>query len=369
MLFSEPIDNTWTRSRTDSTSLWLRSEKSNYTSVARERINQWYEKFPDADGKTARKLLSNDDTQFFQALDEIYTHTLLLERWQRVEVELGSSTKPDFTCFDKDKVACIIEVASLFEPEDWRSTRKLYDQFADEIDNQIKPIQGYYLGFRLDNPKKTPPIRKFMPWLKRTLSSLPSPSSNGGAWIEMRFEDDEFGGLTTIFVPLRAGTDISQMRMVGMGPQIGGMVQTDYRLRDRIDKKLPSKYSVPENVPYLVATSIRGFIVERDSPKYAFYGSLQMFIPSGETKIGNDGLFGFDKDSTKGKRERLSAIGVIQNFVPWSKRLPFLDVFHNPLSKNPWSYDYLPSSGHFGTLDQNENSIQLGWIQREKRTL
>lgn len=303
MLFHEPKTNSWTRNRTDSTSLWLRSENSEYANRARKLINDWYASFPDTEGKMAKKLLSDDDIQFFQALDELFVHSLLIQRWETVAVELGSSTKPDFTCLEKDVVACVIEVASLFELEDWRINRRNYDQFSDAINRLIEPNQKYGLGFRPDNPRQFPPIRRFLPWLERTLSSLPSPDSKSTSWIERRFEDKEFGGLTTIFIPMVENQKNPKRHIVALGPQIGGLIKTDDRLRDRVDKKAASKYAIPIDVPYMVAVSIRDFVVERDSPKYACYGSLQMLLPSGDTKNGRDGLFGFDGNTGKGKEK------------------------------------------------------------------
>jgi hypothetical protein len=88
---------------------------------------------------------------------------------------------------------------------------------------------------------------------------------------------DEQGGVhvRASFVPMMANAKAKtdpEARIVGMGPVVGGFVNSSERLRDRILAKAGGRYQI-EDVPLLVAAGIHDFVCSDDQVLEALYGA------------------------------------------------------------------------------------------------
>jgi hypothetical protein len=257
-------------------------------------------------------------------------------------------------------LGAVVEVASLFEPGAWQAERSQHEAYADYINERVAADGGYFIDFDFLDPNRVPPVSRYVAWLRRTLAGLGWPPEDPSVAHEATFWDPA-GDITTRFIPMGERREDPGLRIVGMGPMIGGRVDTASRVRDRVNGKLPSRYDVPDGVPYLVVVGVRDFPGVRSSGVSACYGTPTVSVPSGEPGRAGDGVFGPTTDG-RGRNERLSAVGVLWDLKPWDEGEPRLELFHNPYARSPWPHGGISAAVHFGVLERTTNGVSLGWL-------
>ena len=146
---------------------WFTEITRDIAVASRANVNHWYANFPDPDGAFSARLQSETDSEHLQAVDELLVHHLLSQRWGDVRYEEQGSG-PDFRIYDSG--GCYvggIEVASLFEREDWSAEQRRYGRLADAVNDRIKPTAGYFLRLEIEGDRD-PTSRKVVPFSSGT---------------------------------------------------------------------------------------------------------------------------------------------------------------------------------------------------------
>jgi hypothetical protein len=118
-LFSEPdVPRTSPLRGTEPRVHWYSESTRPEAVAARTQVNEWYDDFPDPNGKFAKRVRSENDVDHVQAVDELIVHHILRQTNDDVRYEVGD-VGPDFRIYEDGKCVGGVEVLSLFERKDW----------------------------------------------------------------------------------------------------------------------------------------------------------------------------------------------------------------------------------------------------------
>lgn len=140
--------------------------------ASRASVNEWYDDFQDPTGTFAARLRSEVDTDHHQALDELYVHHLLRQRFDDVRYEEGG-VGPDYRVYEGGACIAGVEVLSLFQRQDWSAEEKRHWRLADALNARVRPTQGYFVDFEIEQADHEPAPRRFAEFIKRRLAELP----------------------------------------------------------------------------------------------------------------------------------------------------------------------------------------------------
>ena len=334
----------------------------------REFVNRWYESFPDPSGVFATRLLSEVDVDHYQALDELFVHHFLLQRFSDIRYEEGG-VGPDFRLYHDGDCVAAIEVLSLFDREDWNAEKRRHFRLADAINERIPPTDGYMLNFQIEQAEKDPAPRHVADFIRRQLAQFPphealaSQPTVGVADLPTAMYSHQGVRIRMQFIPMVGSATAEadpDLQLVVTGPAIGGTVTTGARLKDRIVAKAGTRYDIVD-VPFLVVAGVHDTLCTDVQVLWALYGSQSVKYPSGETFRENDGLFGIDKKHVDGRHRRVSAVAVVQGRTLWDPEGADIATFHNPFSAKPWPKDAFPTTRDYGPVDVSDESIRLDW--------
>jgi len=344
---------------------WFTEVTRDEASDARSHVNAWYEEFPDPDGTFAARLRSEIDADHYQSLDELFVHHLLVVDWGDVRYEeFGAG--PDFRIYDPDgEYLAGIEVASLFQQEDWSADERRHGRLIDAVNAAVAPTQGYMIGIQIETPDVEPIPRRFIAWLRRTLDSLPEITQATAESLPERVFEDNGMVITVTFFRLKPDADARadpDAQIVGMGPAIGGMVNTSGRIRDRVDAKAGGRYET-DDAPFLIAIGMHDTFQTDYAIETALYGTEAVEVPSGVLTRNNDGTFGIDPGSPTGRHRRLSAVAFIREIRFWQPADIDIAVAMNPFATHPWPPQVLPVDRWYREVGRTESNVQFGWTE------
>lgn len=334
---------------------WFTDSTRPEACASRDAVNSWYAEFPDGDAKFAARLTSRVDVDHYQALDELYVYHLLCQRHGDVRYEEGG-IGPDFRIYDGGVLVGGVEVLSLFQREDWRAEQALHSRLATELNKRVRPTDGYFVDFEIEHAEREPAPRPFADWIRVQLAGLPPhdqlflPPDVMRADLPARVYVRDGVRIQVTFLPMRKDAPAKSSpdgRIVGMGPVIGGMVNSGARLKDRIEAKAGGRYRIGE-VPFLVAAGVHDTFCSDVEVISAVYGSDAIDLRTGELVRNPDGLFGTDPQQGHGRHRRVSAVAVISHLRVWEAQTAEIAVLHNPNAARPWPIDALPATRRFG---------------------
>jgi len=153
---------------------WFSTSTRPQAVESRATVNAWYTQFPDDDGKFARKLRSGNDLDHVTALDELYIHHLLRQKYADVRYEEGG-VGPDFRAYTDGRCAAAVEVVSLFEPKDWQDPQVRYGRIADKLNARVKPSAGYFVHLDTRRADRDPAPNDFARFVRSAIGELPPP--------------------------------------------------------------------------------------------------------------------------------------------------------------------------------------------------
>jgi hypothetical protein len=344
-----------------------------YTTITREEavgsratLNRWYADFPDPDGALAARLRSETDSEHFQAIDELVVHHILRQRWSDVRYE-ENGAGPDFRVYESGRYRGGIEVASIFEREDWSDEQRRYGRLADALNDKIKPTAGYGLRLEIKGDGE-PTVRKFVAFLTRLLAELPDPDNSppieslDDCRTEVYAEDAVRVRVT--FLPMAPGSNRRHdpdSQLVVMGPMIGGYGNTAERIRDRVYAKAGGRYQL-NDAPFLIAVGLSMPLFQTDHDMVtALYGTEAVNIGSGTTFHRNDGVFGFDPHELDGRSQRVSAVAFLQQVRLWRPDEIAVSVMVNPYPLHEWPPELLSATRWFGQVGETAGKMQFDW--------
>jgi hypothetical protein len=136
----------------------------------RRLVNELYGRFSDPTGRMLDDLRSTDDRRFYSALDELYVHEELIQRY-RVGYEEGTRTRPDFRLYRGQEYVGTVEVLTLSDREDWDQEARRHARLEEDI-NRLVPLSIHSLTFDVHSWASTPNVRHLERWMRATLEGL-----------------------------------------------------------------------------------------------------------------------------------------------------------------------------------------------------
>ena len=350
---------------------WFTESTHEVAIAGRANVNRWYEAFPDPEGKLARRLRSEMDSEHLGALDELFVHQLLAQRWTDVRYE-ENGEGPDFRIYDSGRYLAGMEVVSLFEREDWDAQQRRWRRVADELNEQIRPTAGYMLGLEFDHDTNAAPTtRNFVAFLLRQLAELPDPEEfrdlDHTHWPLAEYREPPVR-IRVRFIPMLGDPSSRfdpEIRIVAMGPSMGGEVNTAKRIRQRVNDKAGGRYQI-DTAPFLVAVALHDLFQNDHEIETSMYGT-QAVQMSGTVQVAaqivryNNGVFGADGQSPEGKNRRLSAVAFLQRLLPSQPQSAEVSVLVNPFASHIWPPEVLPATRWFGEVGSTDTELTYAW--------
>jgi hypothetical protein len=337
--------------------------------ISRRNVNEWFHQFPDEAKDLLRtRLRSESNVDHLSALDELFVHHLLRQRFDDVRYEEGGKG-PDFRLYRQGELILAVEVASLFMRQDWDEANRRFGQIADDLNKRVR-LSRYFVHFEPEVLTRQPRMRQLAAFVARTIEALPDPAAVVGAattaanmrdvlptavyeepGVRVRFE----------FLPRKAETEPdADDRIVGMGPMTGGWVNSGGRLKSALTAKAGGRYDIGD-APYIVGVLSHDPFCSIDQVEGALYGSERVTIPAGDVTRSSDGLFGVDRQRRSGRNTRVSAIWVVEGFMAWNPGEVRLLRFDNPYAARPVVDDLVPANFTFGVVERDAAVMRLGW--------
>jgi hypothetical protein len=315
--------------------------------AGRQALNAWYELFPDPDGAFRNRLRSENDADHYQSMDELYLHQLLATSVEEVRYE-ERGVGPDFRLYDHGALIGAVEVASLFIRQDWQNESRTHGSLADQVSRRLPPSAGWFVDFDMVLAERQPSVRKLVSFVESELRRLPPPGPEARALVgdgagmakyPSTIYQSEGIEIRVRFTPMRPDAPAMSdpaASIVGMGPVVGGMVNSGSRLQARVAGKAGGRYDIGD-APYLVAVGLHDTFCSEDQVVDGLYGGEAMNIETRQVVRRRDGLFG-----DGGKNTRVSAVATLSQLQPWQSPPTTLTVWDNPAPRTPWPDHLLP---------------------------
>lgn len=305
-----------------------------------------------------------DDAEVSQAWDELYTHHLLSQSCEaRYEEDQKS---PDFRLYRSFDYIAGVEVMTLFPEERINSEDSRNRRLVEEINRRVR-LDRWYISFNVHRWSSQPRSTHIARWLESTISKLGEPelNLNHGTFPKATYSTTEVE-LTFTFVPRSSTAEPAPTsRIVMAGPMIGGFIQSDRRIRDRVSKKVGSKYE-HRNRPFAVLISVRDIFCDTEEVINALYGDDVIAFRHENpgrfrsSRAGN-GIFGISEKYPEGRNRRLSCVFIfMRGWTPGSREQPKILRFDNPWAEYPFPNDLLIPEHRFATR-QHDSGIQMEW--------
>lgn len=265
---------------------WLTESTRPEAAASRAVVNDWYLRFPDTDGKFAARLRSEVDADHHQSLDELFVFVRLTAAGDEVRYEKGGRG-PDFRVYRRGQLRGAVEVASLFQQQEWTDEEQRFNRLADAVNARVSAAGGYFVELEPRDLSRSPSLTKLSAFIESQIASLPRPSEprDPGAIGFPRAVYQESGVRVELtFLPMRADAPSltnATTRVVGAGPVIGGMVNATERLRDRIRSKAGKRYEIGD-APFMVAVGIHDPFCDDWDVEGALFGSRGVVVSSQE---------------------------------------------------------------------------------------
>jgi hypothetical protein len=239
--------------------VWLQRSTQPEAVAARRRVNAWYQDFPDPNGQLAAKLTSINNEVYYIALDELYLHQVLRQVAPDVRYEEGGQG-PDFRVYRGGHQILAVEVLSLFLRPEWARQARRHHELTDRLNRTLRP-EGYFLHVEVLLQNRNLPLKALTRAARAFLQELPEPRVATAAYQRgepLPWRDFERDGFYVRFeaLPLKpnaASLTDPDARVVGMGPVIGGLVDSHERLKERLNAKRKKPYVLDPEVPYVLA--------------------------------------------------------------------------------------------------------------------
>ncbi len=241
--------------------VWLQRSTQPEAVAARSRVNAWYQGFPDPDRQLAAKLTSTNNEVYYGALDELYIHHALRQVEPDVRYEEGGQG-PDFRVYRDGHQVLAVEVLSLFLRPEWARQARRHHELTDRLNRTFQP-QGYFLHVEvlLQDQSRILPLKALTTAAGAFLEGLPEPQVTTAAYESgqpLPWRDVERDGIYVRFEALPMKPNAASLTdpdacIVGMGPMIGGPVDSHERLKERLNGKRKKPYVLDPSVPYVLA--------------------------------------------------------------------------------------------------------------------
>ena len=148
-------------------------------------------------------------------------------------------------------------------------------------------------------------------------------------------------------------------RVVLGGAAIGGWINSDLRLRERLDGKA-AKYDL-YGKPFAIVVGVRDSTCDLSEVYHALVGAEEIVVATLQSRIKGDGFFGMWGHRGGGKHQRVSAVFSVHEWYPGGPYRPRIARFGNPLAEAPFPDDGLPYGGRWGVTERGATHIRADW--------
>ena len=254
---------------------WFSTSTRPQAIESRAAVNTWYAEFPDTpDRAFAKRLKSGSAVTHYGALDELYVHHLLRQRFDDVRFEEGGKG-PDFRVYANGACILAVEVLSLFEPPAWTDPQARHGRIADQLNKAVKPTAGYFVRFEVTQGTRDPSPKQFARFITSELERLPAPENlpqqapGRRAWKDLpraTYAEQSGTRVAETFIPMKPNAPSRtnpDARLASSDAPVGGFVLTAQRLKERIKEKAGGRYEIA-GTPYAVAAGIHDWPDEEE---------------------------------------------------------------------------------------------------------
>lgn len=306
---------------------WLLSSTRPEAVTARRNINTWLAAFPEPE-RLWTSLTSSRNQQHYQAIDELFVHHVLAHSGLDARYE-ENGRGPDFSVYRRGTRILAVEVLSFFMKGEWKQESQAFGRIADAVNGRLRPSSGWFLDMQPALLERTPSARALGSFLREFVESLPrhdlvsAKHHSGWATTTYRAAGVE---IEVTAVPMRkdaASKSDPDGRIVGIGPAIGGMVDSYLRLRVALSAKRASRYDISGH-PYVVVVANHDLVCSVDQLEQALYQA-----PHRDDR-DSQGFFSSPRRNTS-----MSGVIVIGDFAPWNPGASKLRLFENPHAHSP----------------------------------
>lgn len=332
----------------------------------RRVVNDLYSRFPDPSGHMRANLRSNDEKRLLTALDELLVHDLLLPQY-RLDYEEGEGTRPDFRLYDKDTGSYVaaVEVVTLFLRDDWNAEQRRHAALQDDLNSRLR-LSTHSVMFEIRRWDATPSSRHMARWIEAAIDELradPSALPVDRLGFHKKVYSTRQVDIVIEFWPLSPGVVVEESKNVVLGgAAIGGWVDSDLRLHDRLKAKA-SKYDL-RGKPLAIVVGVRDPMCDIGEVHQTLAGSEEVVVATLESRRKGDGFFGRWGDRRGAKHADVSAVFSVHEWFPGGPYHPRITRFDNPLAAAPFPADALTVNGHWGATKRGAAHVRAGWLAR-----
>lgn len=330
-------------SNTESTYAFLDRTTRPEFSAVRERLEQWFSRYPEAGRVDLAARFRSDNTHHRAAYLELFIHELLLHLGCSIEIHppgVGRSTKPDFLATGPDGKRFYLEASVISgQSAQAKSAEAVMDQALDVFERIKSP--NFTLGIAWDkNPTVPLSARAIARQVEHWVATLDPDSeyqkqnSDGYRdWPRLKIDQKiglEFEALAK--APARRG---GNDRTIGFWNPPGGWNGGHLDIRGRIKAKV-SKYGAFD-IPYLLALQMDSTMGDDETAVQALFGDevVTFFENRAQPpRLSRKANGAWTK--RRGAYENLSGALFFWNLRPWTKTEGRGKLYHNPWARCPY---------------------------------
>lgn len=319
--------------------------------AARQWVNAAYSRFPDTTGSLASRLRSTDNIQHLSALDELFVHEQLVPYGRVVPEEGGQG--PDFRIYRDTEYVGAVEVATLFMKQELAAEMQRHATITDFLNARVA-LTDWFVHFEVIEQDRAN-------WVGQQIQGLPGAGVAGRTAMPwMPYETDGVK-LRFRFVPRVSDVPPKPTdHIVGMGPMIGGFVDSYLRLRSALEKKVQKRYDTRDK-PMAIFVGERDTMSSLDQFEDALLGNEQVVIAIGQVERAKNGFFGLTKERPEGKRREISCLITTRGWVPWAPTAATLVRFDNPFAASEFPDDLLPAQYRLAKVEI-DHGVAMAWL-------
>jgi hypothetical protein len=254
----------------------------------------------------------------------------------------------------------VVEVVSLFQNRDWTKEARRHGELADYLNDHIRP-QRYFLHVEILEQQGNVPLSQLRSFAGKWLDTLPAPSVTTASYqngASLPSRDFRRSGIhvrlqALPMKPHAASYSDPDARVVGLGPVIGGLVDSHSRLKEKLEVKRKKRYALDSSVPFVVAVGNHDTFCTDFQLMLAIYGHGWEHVGGAPPPFPIDpklrGFFGLGVHGERPHNRRFSAIAAFYgNVLLDPPEEPDWLLFDNPYASVQLPDGLIPATYRFG---------------------
>ena len=307
----------------------------------RQRLQKWYDDFPDPTGDLLARFRSLNNVQHRGAAFELYVYSILKKLGYTITIHPDTSTskhtKPDFKIKDKSGNICYVEAVSVSEHRPNESSKISRKNVVYDIIQKVRSDDFLLFTQEHGSPETPPKARQLKSQLEKWLSSIDFQNAelmyNSGGFTSLPryYWDHENWEIEFTAIPRRNNVSLGNIAQ-RIGVKMGEVeLISDQDLKNAILSK-GKKYGRLD-APLIVFANANRFNFHKENECNILFGDEQIvFDPTHpEAKPTSTRAKNGVWISSKGIRyRRISAVAFCPDVNPWSMANRNIQVYMHP---------------------------------------